>query len=216
MATSSIRLPGFSSRNPTDSRPTTSKNIRGSKTLGLGGLNLCSLVQKTGNKSLQSSFVNPNRPNRTKMCQRLLVCFSEPGPPDSNPLKGLPIGLLISVVIPIFRHKFGSFLQIRSAIDKVEEIVHGVEKVAEVVEKVAEEIGENLPAGKLKDAVVMIEHVAEKADKYAQALGEFIDKVEEVGDKLEDGVESLVEVVHRQEDEDDTVKVEKPPKDESL
>nr|GLL18372.1 uncharacterized protein LOC109149305 [Ipomoea trifida] len=158
----------------------------------------------------------------TKMCPPLLDCFSEPGiplpsgPPDSNPLKGLPIGLLISVVIPIFRHKFGSFLQIRSAIDKVEEIVHGVEKVAEVVEKVAEEIGENLPAGKLKDAVVLIEHVAEKADKYAQALGEFIDKVEEVGDKLEDGVESLVEVVHRQENEDDTVKVEKPPKVESL
>nr|GMC52490.1 uncharacterized protein LOC109149305 [Ipomoea batatas] len=180
MATSSIRLPGFSSRNPTDSRPTTSKNIRGSKMLGLGGLhNLCSSVLKTGNKSLQSSFVNPN---------------SEPGiplplgPPDSNPLKGLPIGLLISVVIPFFRHKFGSFLQIRSAIDKVEEIVHGVEKVAEVVEKVAEEIGENLPAGKLKDAVELIEHVAEKADKYAEALGEFIDKVEEVGDKLEDRV----------------------------
>nr|GLL18368.1 uncharacterized protein LOC109149305 [Ipomoea trifida] len=196
MATSSIRFPGFSSTNPAGSRPTTSKNIRGLQTLGLGGLHLCSSVLKTHNKSLQSSFVNPNR--------GLLVCFSgtEPGiplpsgPPDSNPLKGWVIGLLISVVIPFFRHKFGSFLQIKSAIDKVEEIVHGVEKVAEVVEKVAEEIGENLPAGKLKDAVEMIEHVAEKADKDAEALGEFIDKVEEVGDKLEDGVESLVELVH--------------------
>lgn len=59
----------------------------------------------------------------------------------------------------------------------MEEIVHGVEKVAEVVEKVAEEISENLPAGKLKDAVELVEHVAEKADKDAEALGEFIDKV---------------------------------------
>lgn len=42
-------------------------------------------------------------------------------------------------------------------------------------------------------------------------------QVEEVGDKLEDGVESLVELVHHKEDEDlDAVKVEKPPKEESL
>ncbi|VFQ86768.1 unnamed protein product [Cuscuta campestris] len=69
--------------------------------------------------------------------------------------------------------------------------------MAEVVDKVAEEIGGNLPAGKLKDAVVLLERAAEIADKEAEVLGELIDKVEEMEETVEDRVESLVELAHR-------------------
>ncbi|VFQ86767.1 unnamed protein product [Cuscuta campestris] len=123
---------------------------------------------------------------------------SASSPDTYNPLKGWLIGILISAVIPFFRHKLGSFMQIKNAISEVEEVVHGVEKVAEVVDKAAEEIGGKLPAGKLKDAVGVVERAAEKADKDAEALGEIIDKVEEVEETVEEGVQSLVELARHQ------------------
>ncbi|CAH9105136.1 unnamed protein product [Cuscuta epithymum] len=130
---------------------------------------------------------------------------------DPNPIKGWLIGILLSAVIPFFRHKFGSLMQIRSeiyfvfavliihnSIEQVEEVVHGLEKVAEVVDKVAEEIGGTLPDGSLKEAVAMVERAAEKADKSAENLGELIDKVEELGEKVEERVESLVALARHQ------------------
>ncbi|CAH9105134.1 unnamed protein product [Cuscuta epithymum] len=117
---------------------------------------------------------------------------------DPNPIKGWLIGILLSAVIPFFRHKFGSLMQIRNSIEQVEEVVHGLEKVAEVVDKVAEEIGGTLPDGSLKEAVAMVERAAEKADKSAENLGELIDKVEELGEKVEERVESLVALARHQ------------------
>ncbi|RAL40630.1 hypothetical protein DM860_006700 [Cuscuta australis] len=213
---------GFlSRRNPSSGSPTTSKNI-----IVFEGLQVSSssrpgayrclrrpLHHHNCNSSSSSSpLKNGKNWHTTSYAERgiIVACLSggidpaaiplppSASSPDSNPLKGWLIGILISAVIPFFRHKLGSFMQIKNAISEVEEVVHGVEKVAEVVDKVAEDIGGKLPAGKLKDAVGVVERAAEKADKDAEALGEIIDKVEEVEETVEEGVESLVELARHQ------------------
>ncbi|CAH9105132.1 unnamed protein product [Cuscuta epithymum] len=203
MATSSIGFSGgfssFGSRKSPNSRPTTS-----SKSLGLGGfyhLGSSSLL-KTGKCFHSAYHIATSKRN-------FGVCFSAGAGiesaagsfPDPNTLKGWLIGILISVVVPFLRHKLGSLSQIKNSIEQAEEVVHRLEKVAEVVDKVAEDVGENLPAGKLKDAVALVEHAAEKADKDAERLGELIDKVEEMEDRVEDGIESLVEMASHKSQE---------------
>lgn len=61
--------------------------------------------------------------------------------------------------------------------ETVEDVAEFVEMVAEGVEKVAEDVSDNLPAGKLKDAIDRIEEVAETAAKDAHLVDDFIDKV---------------------------------------
>ncbi|CAH9078424.1 unnamed protein product [Cuscuta europaea] len=196
----SFSPPGFSSSGNPNSRPTNS-----SKRLGLGGfyhLGSSSLL-KTG-KCLPSGY------HIATSKRSFGVCFSagagiEPAAagsfPDPNPLKGWLIGILISVILPFLRHKLGSLTQIKNSIKQAEEVVHSLEKAAEVVDKVAEDIGENLPAGKLKDVVALVEHAAEKVDKEAEKLEELIDKVEEFEEKVEDRVKSFVELASHKTEE---------------
>ncbi|XP_019156806.1 PREDICTED: uncharacterized protein LOC109153351 isoform X3 [Ipomoea nil] len=114
-----------------------------------------------------------------------------PGPPNnskSSNLHGWILGILISVILPLLYRKRGSLMQLKNRAEKalytVEEIVDRVERTAEVVDKVAGNVAEDLSAGKFRETVRSIENVAEKVDKSAEALGDFIDKVQEVNDKV--------------------------------
>ncbi|XP_019156805.1 PREDICTED: uncharacterized protein LOC109153351 isoform X2 [Ipomoea nil] len=101
---------------------------------------------------------------------------------------GWILGILISVILPLLYRKRGSLMQLKNRAEKalytVEEIVDRVERTAEVVDKVAGNVAEDLSAGKFRETVRSIENVAEKVDKSAEALGDFIDKVQEVNDKV--------------------------------
>lgn len=56
-------------------------------------------------------------------------------------------------------------------------MVEEVEEIAEKVDKFAENISNDLPEGKLKDALERIEEVAERVAKDADQLDNMIDKV---------------------------------------
>nr|XP_016462418.1 PREDICTED: uncharacterized protein LOC107785590 isoform X2 [Nicotiana tabacum] len=104
-----------------------------------------------------------------------------PSPPSSNPFNGWLIGILLSIILPFFRNKWGSLLQLKNkvedVIETVEEVVEEVENVAEEVDKVAEEIGKDLPEGLLKDTLKAVENFSEETAKFAHAAGDIIDKV---------------------------------------
>lgn len=70
-----------------------------------------------------------------------------------------------------FTEKFGATVQ------TFENIVEAVEDVAERVEKISEDILDDLPEGKLKNAVSRIENAAEKIAKDAHLVDSMIDKV---------------------------------------
>ncbi|EYU32464.1 hypothetical protein MIMGU_mgv1a022871mg [Erythranthe guttata] len=135
------------------------------------------------------------------------------------------VGFAMTVVIPFFTHKWTSLLKLKNevetAVEAVEGIVDAVEKVAEGVEKVAEDIAEDLPeGGRLRKAVDFIEHVAERANRDAHLVGDFIDKVQEVEDKVEDYVESLAEDAifghqhsSKQKQEEEEEKVQEIPRE---
>ncbi|XP_057795594.1 uncharacterized protein LOC131011771 [Salvia miltiorrhiza] len=135
--------------------------------------------------------------------RRLVVrSVVQPGvPPPSEPpfnfIKWI-LGVAITVVLPFFSGKWTSLLKIKNevemAVETAEEIVDAVEKAAEGVEKAAEKLAEDLPeGGGLRKAVDFVEHVAEIANKDAHKFGDFIDKVQEVEEKVEDYVECVVE-----------------------
>ncbi|GER37758.1 plastid-targeted protein 2 [Striga asiatica] len=114
------------------------------------------------------------------------------GPPPNSHPKSWIIGLVLSLVLPFFTHKWGPLWVVKSRIDSavqtVEDIVEAVEKVAEKVDEIAEDIADELPDGKLKDFVELIENVAEKTAKTADCIDNVIDKAQEA----EDGVEEMI------------------------
>ncbi|XP_009799084.1 uncharacterized protein [Nicotiana sylvestris] len=125
-----------------------------------------------------------------------------PSPPSSNPFNGWLIGILLSIILPFFRNKWGSLLQLKNTVEdvietveEVEEVVEDVENVAEKVDKVAEEIGKDLPEGQLKDTLKAVENFSEETAKFALAAGDIIDKVQDVELIAENRVKSSVESV---------------------
>ncbi|KAL3504796.1 hypothetical protein ACH5RR_034637 [Cinchona calisaya] len=117
-------------------------------------------------------------------------------PPSSGPWKGWLVGIVLTFVLPFLTNKWGPLLKIKNEIDTavqtVEDVVDAVEKVAEQVEKVAEGIADDLPAGKLKDAVTFLENVADQIDHTTEAVGDVIDKVQEAEENVETAVESAL------------------------
>ncbi|PQQ16622.1 uncharacterized protein Pyn_16713 [Prunus yedoensis var. nudiflora] len=115
------------------------------------------------------------------------------GPADKSPLstwQNWIVGLLLSIIIPSLRHKWGPLLALKSkvdmAVDTVESVTEVVEELAEEVEKVAEQIEDKLPEdAKLKQAMDSIEHLAEDAVKKAEQAKDVIHKVEEVEEEIE-------------------------------
>ncbi|KAL0326095.1 UNVERIFIED_CONTAM: hypothetical protein Sradi_5178800 [Sesamum radiatum] len=161
-----------------------------------------------------------------KSRRRFHVCnVVEPGapPPSEPPFNFISwiLGVAITVVVPFFSGKWASLLKLKNevetAVETVEEIVEAVEKVAEGVEKVAEDIADDLPeGGRLRKAVDFVESVAERASKDAHLVGDFIDKVQEVEERVEEYVESLAEesTTHDDHPIEEQEKAHEPPNQE--
>ncbi|CAL0331467.1 unnamed protein product [Lupinus luteus] len=80
-------------------------------------------------------------------------------------------------------------------VEEVETVANIVEKVATVAERVSENIAEKLPEdGKLKEAALVVEHASKQVIHGAQLTEEFIHKVEELKNDLDD-LESFIEPV---------------------
>ncbi|XP_015890732.2 uncharacterized protein LOC107425276 [Ziziphus jujuba] len=139
--------------------------------------------------------------NESDNSQEPVEDFRKPNeePPDEPPAKpqesssvwrNWTLGILLSILLPSFRHKWGPYLLLKSqvdmAVETAETVAEVVEDIAEVVEKVADEVADRLPEnGKVKDAVESIEHFAEEVAEDAKIAQEFIHKVEEVEEKIE-------------------------------
>ncbi|KAK7250536.1 hypothetical protein RIF29_33039 [Crotalaria pallida] len=109
------------------------------------------------------------------------------------------LGSILSLLLPFWKHNWEKLQRIEGeaevVIEEVEKVAHVVEKVATVVEKLSEDIAEKLPEdGKLKEAALVVEHASKQIVHGAQLTEEFIHKVEELENDLDD-LESLVEPV---------------------
>ncbi|KAB2617508.1 hypothetical protein D8674_013377 [Pyrus ussuriensis x Pyrus communis] len=129
-----------------------------------------------------------------------IVCnsFPLPGVPGpSHSWKGWLIGIVLSVILPFSRSKWGPLLALKKEVDMivdtVEAVVEVVEQVAEKVEEVADDIGDSLPEGKLKTALELVENIAKEAAKDAHLADELIEKAEALEDRVEDFFESALD-----------------------
>ncbi|XVF36647.1 hypothetical protein REPUB_Repub19eG0075100 [Reevesia pubescens] len=157
------------------------------------------------NPKLQSLDIG-FRVQNTDRYKNMVVCSSvgsgpqipsNPSTPDPGSWKPWFLGILMSIILPFWRGKWGQLLKLKeeaeTVIDRVEAVTDIVEKVAEQVEKVADDIGDHLPEGRLKDALDFVEDMAEDAADGARIAGEVIDKLEDVVDEVEEKVESFME-----------------------
>ncbi|XP_004504826.1 uncharacterized protein [Cicer arietinum] len=105
---------------------------------------------------------------------------------------------LLSLVLPFLRYNWRKLQRIEEAVvvvEEVEKVAEVVEKVAEVAEKVSEDVAEMLPEdGKLKKVALVVENASEQAAHGAKLTEDFIHKVEEVTNDMED-LESFVEPI---------------------
>ncbi|KAK9110759.1 hypothetical protein Sjap_018819 [Stephania japonica] len=101
------------------------------------------------------------------------------------------LGIFLSIVLPFWQGTWAKLLQIEN---EVEEVAVAVEDAAEVVETVAT-VTDNLSIaaldklpndGKLKDAALFVKHVSEEVVKGAQLTEDFIHKVDEVKEEIDD------------------------------
>ncbi|CAI0446285.1 unnamed protein product [Linum tenue] len=106
------------------------------------------------------------------------------------------LGAVASFAIPLATGKLGPlgklFDKFDAAVDTAQGVAEMVDQVAEKVEEVADDIGNSLPAGALKDALEYVENLADQTEKAAEYAGDLLDKVEEVGDKVEAFAESAI------------------------
>ncbi|KAK7363105.1 hypothetical protein VNO77_05235 [Canavalia gladiata] len=109
------------------------------------------------------------------------------------------LGTVLSLLLPFWK-QYWEKLQIiegeaEVVAEEVETVAKVVEKVAAVAEKVSEDVAEMLPEnGKLKKAALVVEHASEQVIHDAQLTEEFIHKVEELKNDLDD-LETFVEPV---------------------
>ncbi|KAL8251106.1 hypothetical protein R6Q59_034799 [Mikania micrantha] len=139
-----------------------------------------------------------------------------PGVPAGSPsgsMRNWIVGIVLTFVLPFFTHKWGPLLVLRNKVDNVvntaEYIMETIEVVAEKVDNVIDDITDNLPKdSELRKTMESIDVIVEGVAKSAHVANDFIDKVEEVEDKLEslildeakvDGPKQVVEEIHTQE-----------------
>ncbi|XP_010681025.2 uncharacterized protein LOC104896041 [Beta vulgaris subsp. vulgaris] len=113
------------------------------------------------------------------------VSAATPGPSSENPWYKWLLGVIISLVFPFARNKWGPLLTLKNkvdtAVETVEVVVETVEKVAEGVYHVADEVANQLPeGGKLQNIVCEVANVAEEAAKDAHFVDQLIEKVEDI------------------------------------
>ncbi|KAK9269988.1 hypothetical protein L1049_025561 [Liquidambar formosana] len=171
-------------------------------------------IQKDGCRLLGNGglrFLSVGQGVQSGIHKKMAVCSSVPpgAPLPSEPpsphtcRKPWVVGMLLAMILPFFRNKWGPLSLLKSKVDTVvetaEHIAEVVEKVAEEVEKVADEVGDHLPdGGKLKGAFNFVENLAKETAKDAHEADEVIDKLEEV----EKDVESLFDQVSESAKED--------------
>lgn len=137
-------------------------------------------------RSPQGSKKNHLVRNATPEAAVDLASFSLPNVPglSDNPWIAGIAGLLVGVPFLIQR-LLTLTREVDMAAETVEKIADAVEKVAEEVDEAAENIAESLPEGGLKKFVNLVEDIAEETAKDAEKVEEWMDKVEEIDDKLE-------------------------------
>ncbi|KAK1413050.1 hypothetical protein QVD17_34765 [Tagetes erecta] len=126
---------------------------------------------------------------------------TQPPPPPSSrsgSWKNWVMGILMTFVVPFFTTKGGPVKSLMQKVDQImdtaEHITEVVEAVADKVDKVAEELGDELPEGsEIKKTLDFIENIAERLEKDAHTAGDFIDKVQEMEDKIQDIMEPVLE-----------------------
>ncbi|KAK2383514.1 hypothetical protein QL285_070955 [Trifolium repens] len=105
----------------------------------------------------------------------------------------------LSIMLPFWSQYWGKLQRIEGeaeiVIEGVEKVAEVVEKVANVAEKVSEDVAEMLPEyGELKKVALVVETASKQASHGAQTTEEFIHKVEEVVNDMEN-LESFIEPV---------------------
>ncbi|KAI3736568.1 hypothetical protein L2E82_26428 [Cichorium intybus] len=140
-------------------------------------------------------------------------------PPSSGPPSGSwknwVIGGLMTFIVPSVTTKGGPIKLLLQKVDHIvdtaEQITEMVESVADKVDKVVEELEDDLPEGsQIKKTLDYIEQVAERLEKDAHTAGDFIDKVQEMQEKIEDIMEPVLdearEVAKEAEEKDKALK----------
>ncbi|XP_073032098.1 uncharacterized protein [Primulina eburnea] len=159
--------------------------------LGISNFN----IRFEGNKSRVQFGRKLKRSSFTVYANSVPVAPLPSTPPPSGSIRSWILGMVVSLILPFFSHKWGPLWvlekRIVSTVQTMEDIVEVVEKVAEEVEKIAEDISDDLPQGKLKDMVDFVENMADKTAKTADSLDQLIDKVQEMEEKVECIVESI-------------------------
>ncbi|KAF9687354.1 hypothetical protein SADUNF_Sadunf02G0084900 [Salix dunnii] len=163
--------------------------------------------QSLGNQRLEIFSTSPKllyaKNTKMQMAVYNSVGTGSAGPSAPSPWKGWILGVLLSVILPFCRNKWGALLLIKDKVEEVVELADNVadivEEVAEGVEKVAEEIADHLPeGGKLKQVATFVENVAEETAKDADLVDEVIEKIKMQMEEVEKEVVSLSEQVTEQ------------------
>ncbi|KMZ67716.1 hypothetical protein ZOSMA_25G01050 [Zostera marina] len=98
---------------------------------------------------------------------------------------------IISYVIPLYN----TALRVEGEIEDVVEVfAEDVEKVAVLVDKVATKIADVLPEDSIiENDFVMVEYISEEFIKESEKVEQFINKVDDIKEKIENKVEPYIE-----------------------
>ncbi|MBA0856327.1 hypothetical protein Goshw_026794, partial [Gossypium schwendimanii] len=125
-------------------------------------------------------LLNTDRVNNLVVCCSIGSGPSNPGSCEFLSRKLWVVGLVMSIILPFWRSKWGPLLKLKdeveTIIDKAEEVTDIVEEVAGQVEEVADDIGNHLPEGRLKNALQFVEDMAQNTADGARLAGDLIDK----------------------------------------
>ncbi|CAJ1936104.1 unnamed protein product [Sphenostylis stenocarpa] len=109
------------------------------------------------------------------------------------------LGMVLSLLLPFWKPYWKQLQRIEGeaefVVEEAEAVAKVVEKVATVAEKVSEDVAEMLPEdGKLRKAALVVERASKEVAHDAQLTEQFIHKVEELKNDLDD-IEAFVEPV---------------------
>ncbi|XP_071732360.1 uncharacterized protein [Rutidosis leptorrhynchoides] len=113
-----------------------------------------------------------------------------PSGSPSGSMRNWIVGIVLTLVLPFFTHKWGPLLTLKNKVDtavnSVEYIIETIEEVATKVDHVIDDITDDLPANsQLRKTMEAVDRVVEGVAKSAHIADDIIDKVEAVEDKLE-------------------------------
>ncbi|PON49747.1 hypothetical protein PanWU01x14_227830 [Parasponia andersonii] len=157
-----------------------------------------------GNPRLQSASTSLQRVQNCKKNTKMDISVKNNILPDLPPLpsdnsspgswKLWLMGILISVVVPFWKNKWGPLQklqkEVETVVDTAQEVTDIIEDVAKGVEKLADELGDHLPeGGKLQQAAEFVEDMAKGTVHKANLVEDVLEKVEEVENQVEEFLE---------------------------